>query len=123
MTDFWDDPEIAPSSNFVKFSEVGDGVSGRITAIGKHRFDDGTPVPQLSMTTDSGEDVTLTAGQTRLKAALAEQRPRVGDHLAVRLSAIEKRAGGKTLKHFEVKVTRGQSAPAGGTATTTAPPF
>jgi hypothetical protein len=107
----WDDPEVVPSSTFVKFAEVGDSIAGKITAIAKHRFDDGTPVPQLSLTTDDGQEVTLTAGQTRLKLALAEQRPVVGDHLAVRLTQIEKRAGGKTLKHFEVKVTRPVDGP------------
>lgn len=115
MTDdsasIWDDKEVIPSASFVKFEAEGDSIKGKITAIQKHRFDDGTPVPQLSITTDEGAEVTLTAGQVRLKAALAEARPGVGDHLAVRLTRIEKRAGGKTLKHFEVKVTRPSDQP------------
>lgn len=109
--DIWDDKEIIPSSSFVKFSDIGDGVEGKITAITRHRFDDGNVVPQLAITTDDGDEVTLTAGQTRLKAALAEARPGVGDHLAVKLTQIEKRAGGKTLKHFEVKVTHPDQPP------------
>lgn len=108
----WDDPEIKAGGEFVSFEHVGDSVSGTITAIRTHRFDDGKVVPQILLTTDDGEEKTLTAGQVRLKASLAEQRPEAGDHLKVTLSNIEKRAGGKTLKHFDVVVTRGNGAPA-----------
>lgn len=110
----WDDPDIKAGGEFVKFEAVGDGVAGTITAVRSHRFDDGKVVPQILITTDDGEERTLSAGQVRLKAELAAQRPEAGDRLEVRLSEIEKRAGGKTLKHFEVQVTRagGSSAPA-----------
>lgn len=116
----WDDPEVAPSSNFVKFDNAGDKVAGQITAIGKRRFDDGSVAPELRITTDAGEEVTLTAGQIRLKMALADQRPEVGDHLTVVYERAEKRAGGKTLKHFAVTVRRGAPAAAAAEA---APPF
>jgi hypothetical protein len=106
----WDDPEVKPSNNFVSFENAGDKVSGTITAIGKRRFDDGSVAPELRITTDAGDEVTLTAGQIRLKMALADQRPEVGDHLAVVFERAEKRAGGKTLKHFAVSVTRGVAA-------------
>lgn len=108
----WDDPEVAPAKNFVAFENPGDKVSGVITAVGKHRFDDGNVVPQLRITTDEGEEVTLTAGQIRLKLALAEQRPEAGDHLTVVYERSEKRNGGKTMKHFAVTVKRGQAAAA-----------
>lgn len=111
----WDDPEIRSGGEFVRFENPGDGVAGVITAIRKHRFDDGNVVPQINLTTDAGEERTLTAGQVRLKAALAEQRPEVGDHISVVYERQEKRAGGKTLKHFAVTVKRG--------ADTKAPPF
>ena len=114
----WDDPEVAPSSNFVKFDNAGDKVAGTITAIGKRRFDDGSVAPELRITTDAGDEVTLTAGQIRLKMALADQRPEVGDHLTVIFERAEKRAGGKTLKHFDVKVARGTAV-----AKTDEPPF
>lgn len=107
----WDDPEIREGGEFVRFDQVGDTVSGTITAIRTHRFDDGKVVPQILLTTDDGEERTMTAGQIRLKTALAEQRPEAGDHLTVTFTQNEKRAGGKTLKHFEVKVRRG-GAPA-----------
>lgn len=102
----WDDPEIREGGAFVKFENVGDTVSGTITAVRSHRFEDGKVAPQILLTTDDGEERTITAGQIRLKAALAEKRPEAGDHLAVTFTQIEKRAGGKTLKHFEVTVRR-----------------
>lgn len=114
----WDDPEVSPSSNFVKFDNEGDKVAGTITFIGKKRFDDGSVAPELRIRTDGGDEVTLTAGQIRLKMALAEQRPEVGDHLTVVFERSEKRSGGKTLKHFAVAVKRGTGVKAQGE-----PPF
>ena len=106
----WDDPEIQAAGNFVTFVDVGDAVSGVILKIGRQTFQnkDGDSVaPQLTLRCDDGEERTLTAGQIRLKMALVEQRPEVGDHVAIELTQVEKRGGGKTLKHFNVKVTRG----------------
>lgn len=102
----WDDPEIRASGEFIAFETVGDSASGTITAIRAHRFDDGKVVPQILMLTDEGEEKTLTAGQVRLKAELGELRPEAGDHLKVTFREIEKRAGGKTMKHFDVVLTR-----------------
>ena len=112
----WDDPDLKAGGEFVKFEKVGDSIAGTITAIRRHRFDDGSVAAQILLTTDGGEDKTLTAGQVRLKAALAEKRPEAGDHLTVTLTQIERRSGGKTLKHFNVEVK-----PAAATADT--PPF
>lgn len=116
-TSVWDDPDLANGGEFVEFVAIGDSVSGIINVIRTHTFDDGKKVPQILMLTDEGEERTLTAGQVRLKAELVEQRPSVGDHLSVKLSQIEKRAGGKTLKHFDVVIGRGGAA----TAPVTAP--
>jgi hypothetical protein len=119
----WDDPELRTSDDFVSFDNIGDTVTGRIVSLRAHRFDDGKVVPQILLDTDTGER-TLTAGQVRLKAALAEQRPEVGDTLTVTLTNIEKRAGGKTLKHFDVSIIRGSgvaSATPAPAATTAAP--
>ena len=107
MTSIWDDPEIAINDDFVSFENAGDSVTGRILNIRVQRFDDGKACPSLLLDTADGER-TLTAGQIRLKVALAEQRPEVGDTIAVTLTGVEKRAGGKTLKLFDVRVTRGQ---------------
>lgn len=106
----WDDPEIRSGGDFVKLENIGDTISGTVQAVRVHRFDDGKVAPQVLLVTDDGEERTLTAGQVRLKAALAEERPETGDHVTVTLTDIEKRAGGKTLKHFDVTVTRGQAS-------------
>lgn len=111
-TSVWDDPDLKVGGEFVKFEGEGDTVSGTVSAVRAHRFDDGKVVPQVLLTTDGGEERTMTAGQVQLKAKLAELRPEVGDHIKVTMTGIEKRAGGKTLKQFEVVVTRGGQAPA-----------
>lgn len=108
----WDDPELQTSDNFFKFENVGDTLQGRIDVIRRQRWEDGTMCPQLILTDSNGEEVTLTAGQIRLKAELVKQRPEVGDEIWIRLSNIERRTGGKTLKHFDVRIRRGNHPPA-----------
>ena len=103
----WDNPELRVGGDFIKFENIGDSVSGTISAVRAHRFDDGSVAPQLMLTTDDGEEKTVTAGQVRLKTALAEQRPEAGDHITIALTNVEKRAGSKSLKHFDVTITRG----------------
>lgn len=107
----WDDPEMRIASDYAKFENIGDTVSGVVTGVYAHRFDDGKVVPKIMLDTREGE-IALTAGQVRLKAALSEKRPEVGDTLTVTLTDIEKRSGGKTLKHFNVDVIKsGTPAP------------
>lgn len=109
----WDDPDVKVNDDYIKFEAVGDTAAGTIVSIRKHTFEDGKVVPQVIIRDDAdGEERTITAGQVRLKAELAEKRPEPGDHLRVTLSQIEKRQGGKTLKHFDVEVVRGGTAPA-----------
>lgn len=103
----WDDPEMKVGGDYIKFETVGESITGKVLSVGAHRWDDGSVSPQVLLLTDSGEEKTITAGQIRLKAALAEQRPEVGDTLTVTYTELEKRAGGKTLKHFDVKVNKG----------------
>lgn len=117
----WDDPELKTNDDYIAFDNVGDTVTGRIINIRAHRFDDGKVVPQILLDTAEGER-TLTAGQIRLKTALSEQRPEAGDTLTVTLTQIEKRAGGKTLKHFDVAIVRGGGAPATAPAAAATPP-
>jgi hypothetical protein len=106
----WDDPELHVSDDYVKFETPGDTITGTITALRIHRFDD-KPVPQIVIRTPEGHDRTVTGGQARLKALLTEKRPDVGDTITITMTNVEKRAGGKTLKHFEVEVGKG-TAPA-----------
>lgn len=112
MSSVWDDPDLRVGGDYVKFNQVGDSVAGIVSAVRAHRFESGDVAPQVLLTTDAGEEKTVTGGAIRLKAALAEQRPEPGDHITITLSDEEKRAGGKTLRHWDVKVNRG-GAPAG----------
>ena len=105
----WDDPEMRTASDYAKFEVIGDYISGVVTGVFAHRFDDGKVVPKIMLDTGDGE-VALTAGQVRLKAELSEKRPEVGDMLTVKLIDIEKRAGGKSLKHFDVAVIKNVAA-------------
>jgi hypothetical protein len=118
----WDDPELREGGEFVSFENVGDSVSGTVNAVRAHRFDDGKVAPQILITTDDGGERTITAGQVRLKAELAAQRPEAGDHVSISLTEIEKRSGGKTLKHFAVEIRRGGSVPAATPAAPAATP-
>lgn len=87
--DFWSDEDLQLGT-YVKFEKAGDTVSGGITAMEKTSFTDSKTgkvkiVPQLSITTDEGDEVILTAGQVDLRIQLLEARPRVGDHIYVEL--------------------------------------
>lgn len=115
--DPWDDPDLTNAGDYYRFDNVGDKASGRITRIGKFKFEgDDRYVPQLTLTDDiTGEATDLTAKQVQLKAKLVEVRPRVGDHIAVAYTHEEKTDGGrKTKKCFTVVVNGGgvaQAAP------------
>lgn len=111
----WDSPGMNVGGDYVKFDQIGDNIAGIIVEVTVKRWDDGTISPQLLLDTPDGVK-TVTAGQIRLKAALAEQRPEKGDYISIRLSDIERRSGGKTLKHFDVQVQRANATPAAPTA-------
>lgn len=103
----WDDPEVSSSGEYVKFDAVGDTAEGTITAITKKVWDDGKICPQINFTTPDGEEMILTVGQVQLKSKFVEARPAVGDTFKATLVRVEKRAGGKTLKHFDLTVAAG----------------
>ena len=51
----WDDPEMRIASDYAKFENVGDTVSGTVTGVYAHRFDDGKVVPKIMLDTEDGE--------------------------------------------------------------------
>lgn len=108
----WDNPEIRSGGDFVKFENVGDNVVGEITGLTVHTWDDGSKCPKLFIRTDEGDEKVLTASQVGLKIKLGELRPNEGDRIAITFTNVEKRPGGKTLKHFDVKVKPGVPDPA-----------
>jgi len=102
----WDDPSIRTGGDYVRFENPGDNVNGTVTYVGIHTFEDGKRAAKLVISTADGE-MTLTAGQVQLASKLAEARPEVGDIVDITYTRSEKRAGGKTLKHFSVEVKKG----------------
>ena len=103
----WDNPEFKSegSGTYVNFKNIGDSVEGTVLSVGLQTWEDGTVALKITIHTSEGER-TLTAGQIRLKMALADKRPEQGDYLSVRFVSIEDRGGGKTLKHFDVDVRK-----------------
>ncbi len=118
----WDDPELIVNDDFITFENVGDTAAGTVQSIRVKRWDDGKVSPEILLTTDDGTEKTLTAGQVKLKALLAEHRPEVGDHITVKLTDVEKRSGGKTLKHFSLDIKRAGTSPAASPAPAAAGP-
>lgn len=104
MPGFWDDPDVKVSTDWMKFDSVGDTVEGTIAKLGKKVWPDGSVGIEISF---KEEDVpAVTASQVLLKTALFNLKPEAGDHIAIALSAIDKRPGGKTLKQFKVDLKR-----------------
>ena len=101
----WDDPDLKTGGDYFKFENPGDTITGTLISVGIHTWDDGSKSPQLRLETEDGEKV-VTAGQIRLKIALTEKRPEVGDKIKITYEGMEKRAGGKTIKNFDVQVQR-----------------
>ena len=106
----WDSPELNISKKYVNFEAIGDSAAGVVTEVGLQTWSDGTFAPRVTLSDESGEK-TITAGQIRLKIALTEKRPEVGDYLKVTLTNIEDRGSGKMLKHFQVDVTKPSFTP------------
>lgn len=106
----WDDPELQSGDNYFSFDNVGDTLQGRVEIIKRQVWADGSVSPQLFLTDPQGNDVILSAGQIRLKNELVAQRPAPGDDIWIRMTKVEPRGGGKTLKHFEVRVRRNNIA-------------
>lgn len=102
-SNYWDEPGIAINNDYVKFENVGDTVAGVIVDLGVQTWQDGSKAPKLTLRTADGDRI-LTASQVQLKQKLGELRPNVGDTIKVTLAGVDKLAGGKTLKKFDVAV-------------------
>lgn len=100
---FWDSPELT-MGEYLKFEKPGDEHGGLVTDIRMTTFDDGTKAPQLVFDID-GEDKIMTCGAVRLKIALVEAKPAVGDHVRVKFTS-EERRGNRTIRNWDVQVQR-----------------
>lgn len=98
---------LATSDGFAKWTEPGDSVKGTVVEVGVGQDLNGHDAPQILVEQEDGEVITITASQAQLRSKLLEARPNVGDTIAVMFTDVEKRAGGKTLKLFDVAVKGG----------------
>lgn len=97
------------SGDYVKFENVGDAVIGVVKEVREGKDFNGNPCPELILELDDGEEKTVTAGQVRLKAELAEKRPNVGDRVRITYSGVSRdaRPGRAPSKEFTVEVKEG----------------
>lgn len=90
------------ASEFVKFADKGDTVSGTITNIRVGNDFNGNPCPVLDLDTGNGSR-TVTAGQANLKSQIVQLRPNVGDTITITYDRDEKAEKGMK-KVFAIKV-------------------
>jgi hypothetical protein len=98
-----------PSGDFNRWKpeNEGDTISGIVKTLRIATMPDGNRYPSLTITSN-GTDFDLLASQTQLLRLLAEKKPQPGDTITITHTRVEKLAGGKTMKHFTVEVTRGK---------------
>jgi hypothetical protein len=93
-------------SDYVSFSDVGTSVEGTIVSLTEGSDYNGQACPQLVIDTADGVR-TVTAGQTMLKAALAEHEPDEGDWIRITYTGDgERKPGRAPTKLFAVEVRR-----------------
>jgi len=114
----WDDPRLA-RGEYVKFVNIGDGITGTILAQVVQVWEDVASVKYTILEDGETEPRMLTASQYQLQTKLRELNPVNGDRVEVKFTSIKPLAGGKTMKEFDVKVTKAApvAAPAGVPAT------
>jgi hypothetical protein len=104
----WDN--YTQTGDWARFDNEGDGIVGVIKTIREGADFNGNPCPELVLETDpeTGDEITVTAGQVMLKAALAEQRPEEGDKIRIVYTGVgEARPGKAPAKLFTVEVKKG----------------
>jgi len=97
-----------PAGDYVRWKpeNEGDTIKGVITSVRVATMPDGNKYPSLTVDRN-GEPVEVLVSQSILLRLMAEKKPNVGDTIEITHTKVEKLAGNKTLKHFEVVVTQG----------------
>jgi hypothetical protein len=104
----FDYDRYASSGDYAKFDNVGDQVVGIIKEVREGKDFNGNPCPELVLETDGGAEITVTAGQVLLKAALAEKAPQVADKIRITYSGVGQAKPNKApAKEFTVDVKEG----------------
>lgn len=86
----------------------GDRISGIITTIRVATMPDGNKYPSLTVDV-AGDKFEVLASQSQLLRLMAEAKPNVGDTITIVHTRLEKLAGNKTLKHFEIEVIKAKA--------------
>jgi hypothetical protein len=91
--------------SFIRWTDPGQKVVGTIVEMGVGTDINGNPCPQLTINTPDG-DVIVTCSQAQLRSKIIEIHKtstiKIGDKIAIIYTQNENRAGGKTLKCFDV---------------------
>jgi hypothetical protein len=102
-----------PTGDFNKWKpeNEGDAIAGVITGLRVATMPDGNKYPSFTIDVN-GVATEVLASQTQLLRILAEKKPAVGDTISITFTRLEKLQGSKTLKHFDVTVTKGKTVEA-----------
>ena len=87
-------------------------VIGRLVGVRTVKAASGTPVPELTLRLDDGTTAVLVASQARLRRALHDAHPRLGDRIRIDYLGAEDKAapGMHPSKKFVVKVAPKEAA-------------
>lgn len=98
-----------PSGDFNRWKpeNEGDKINGVVKTVRIATMPDGNRYPSITIASN-GIDYDVLASQTQLLRLLAEKKPQPGDTITIEFTRLEKLAGSKTLKHFNVEITRGK---------------
>lgn len=95
---------------YVKWDEPGKQIVGTIIELGVGTDINGNSCPQLTIQSNTGEHI-ITCSQAQLKSKIISLHQtegiNVGDKIAIVYTGNETRAGGKTLKQFDVSLKPG----------------
>jgi hypothetical protein len=105
----WSEYERPSGGDYLRWKPEteGDAIEGTITTIRVATMPDGNRYPSLTINSN-GDNYDVLASQTQLLRLLAAEKPSAGDKISIKFTRTEKLAGNKTLKHFEVQVTKAE---------------
>lgn len=90
------------SSQYMKFEEPGDSISGTITKVYPGTDYNGNPCPVLDLNVGEGEERTVSCGQANLKAQVTALKPKVLDTITITFTHTEQAEKGKR-KVFKIE--------------------
>jgi len=105
----WSDMSTGDGA-YVRWTEPGQQIVGTIIEIGVGTDLQGNNCPQVTIRTNDGEHI-VTCSQAQLKSKIIALHQttgiNLGDKIAIVYSGNQTRAGGKTLKEFDVSLKTG----------------